>query len=172
MVPSIPWKWTGRLPVGHFDLIIIDESHRSIYSKYGAIFDYFDANLTGLTATPKSELDKNTFETFEMSKEQKHSSDLQQFSNFVIFLTEQGKVNVDVLFKDEALWPTQQLIADLYEKDRSVISKLLKNIFLDNELDENVICAQFARTTLHGTIEEKTQTKATKYYNLMRLSPD
>ena len=42
---------------GHFDLIIVDESHRSIYKKYQAIFDYFDANLLGLTATPKSEID-------------------------------------------------------------------------------------------------------------------
>jgi len=58
---------TREYGVGHFDLIIIDESHRSIYSKYGAIFDYFDANLIGLTATPKSELDKNTFEIFGMS---------------------------------------------------------------------------------------------------------
>src|SRR5699024_1496898 len=45
---------------GHFDLIIIDESHRSIYKKYQDIFNYFDAILLGLTATPKSDLDKNT----------------------------------------------------------------------------------------------------------------
>ena len=51
---------------GHFDLIIVDESHRSIYKKYQAIFDYFDANLLGLTATPKSEIDKNTYKIFEL----------------------------------------------------------------------------------------------------------
>ncbi len=51
---------------GHFDLIIIDESHRSIYKKFGAIFEYFDAKLVGLTATPKSDLDKNTYEVFEL----------------------------------------------------------------------------------------------------------
>lgn len=51
---------------GHFDLIIIDESHRSIYKKYKAIFDYFDAFLLGLTATPRSEVDKNTYSIFEM----------------------------------------------------------------------------------------------------------
>ena len=50
---------------GHFDLIIIDESHRSIFKKYRAIFDYFDAILVGLTATPKKDVDKNTFEFFE-----------------------------------------------------------------------------------------------------------
>lgn len=51
---------------GHFDLIIIDESHRSIYKKYQAIFDYFDSILLGLTATPKSDIDKNTYEVFEL----------------------------------------------------------------------------------------------------------
>lgn len=50
--------------VGHFDLIIIDESHRSIYKKYRSIFDYFDGILLGLTATPKDEVDKNTYEVF------------------------------------------------------------------------------------------------------------
>lgn len=49
---------------GHFDLIIIDEAHRSVYLKYKAIFEYFDALLIGLTATPKSEVDKNTYELF------------------------------------------------------------------------------------------------------------
>lgn len=51
---------------GHFDLIIIDESHRSIYKKYQAIFNYFDGILLGLTATPKNEIDKNTYEIFEL----------------------------------------------------------------------------------------------------------
>ena len=51
---------------GHFDLIIVDESHRSIYKKYQAIFDYFDALLIGLTATPKDEIDKNTYSVFDL----------------------------------------------------------------------------------------------------------
>lgn len=50
----------------HFDLIIIDESHRSIYKKYKDIFEYFDAMLLGLTATPKDEVDKNTYDVFEL----------------------------------------------------------------------------------------------------------
>lgn len=52
--------------VGHFDLIIIDESHRSVYKKYKAIFEYFDAILLGLTATPKDEVDKNTYDVFRL----------------------------------------------------------------------------------------------------------
>ena len=52
--------------VGHFDLIICDEAHRSIYNKYRDIFNYFDAPLVGLTATPKDEVEKNTYEIFEL----------------------------------------------------------------------------------------------------------
>ena len=51
---------------GHFDLIIVDEAHRSIYNKYKDIFTYFDALLIGLTATPKDEIDKNTYEIFDL----------------------------------------------------------------------------------------------------------
>lgn len=52
--------------VGHFDLIIVDEAHRSIYKKYQAIFEYFDGFLLGLTATPRSDIDKNTYKIFEL----------------------------------------------------------------------------------------------------------
>jgi type I restriction enzyme R subunit len=55
--------------VGHFDLIIVDEAHRSIYNRYKAIFDYFDATVVGLTATPKDGIDHNTFELFGCSNE-------------------------------------------------------------------------------------------------------
>lgn len=51
---------------GHFDLVICDEAHRSIYNKYKDIFNYFDAPLVGLTATPKDEIDKNTYEIFQL----------------------------------------------------------------------------------------------------------
>ncbi len=53
---------------GHFDLVICDEAHRSIYNKYKDIFNYFDAPLIGLTATPKDEIDKNTYEIFDLEK--------------------------------------------------------------------------------------------------------
>ncbi len=55
-----------RFGVGFFDLVIIDEAHRSVYQKYGAIFRYFDSLLVGLTATPREELDKNTYELFDL----------------------------------------------------------------------------------------------------------
>ena len=55
-----------RFGIGHFDLIVIDEAHRSIYAKYGALFDYFDCYLVGLTATPKDEVDRNTYSLFQL----------------------------------------------------------------------------------------------------------
>jgi type I restriction enzyme R subunit len=55
-----------RFGPGYFDLVIIDEAHRSIYQKYGTIFDYFDSLLVGLTATPKDEVDRNTYRLFNL----------------------------------------------------------------------------------------------------------
>ena len=55
-----------RFGVGHFDLIVIDEAHRSVYRKYKAIFDYFDSYLVGLTATPKGEVDRDTYRLFDL----------------------------------------------------------------------------------------------------------
>jgi type I restriction enzyme R subunit len=51
---------------GHFDLVVIDEAHRSVYQKYGAIFEWFDSLLVGLTATPKDEVDHNTYRLFQL----------------------------------------------------------------------------------------------------------
>ena len=55
-----------RFGAGHFDLVVIDEAHRSVYQQYGAIFDYFDRLLVGLTATPKDEIDRNTYALFDL----------------------------------------------------------------------------------------------------------
>jgi type I restriction enzyme R subunit len=59
---------TRRFGVGHFDLVVIDEAHRSVYQKYRAIFDYFDSFLVGLMATPKDEVDRNTYSLFDLEK--------------------------------------------------------------------------------------------------------
>ncbi|MBN2384605.1 DEAD/DEAH box helicase family protein [bacterium] len=56
----------ARFGVGHFDLVIIDEAHRSVYQRYGAIFEYFDSLLVGLTATPREEVHKNTYDLFDL----------------------------------------------------------------------------------------------------------
>ena len=96
----------------------------------------------------------------------KKADELQLLNNFVIFEAENGKVNMDVYFQNETLWLTQKRIAELFEKDRTVISKHLKNIFESGELIENSVCANFAHTTQHGAIKGKNQTKEVKFYNL------
>lgn len=55
-----------RFGTGHFDLVVIDEAHRSVFQKYRAIFDYFDSLLVGLTATPRDEIDRNTYSLFDL----------------------------------------------------------------------------------------------------------
>ncbi len=77
-------------------------------------------------------------------------NDLQKLSNFVIFKTEDGKVNIDVYFQDDTLWLTQKLIAELFGKGRSTVTEHIKNIFEDNELDERSVCRDFRHTTQHG----------------------
>ena len=57
-----------RFGIGHFDLVVIDEAHRSVYQKYRAIFEYFDSLLVGLTATPKDEIDVNTYGLFDLER--------------------------------------------------------------------------------------------------------
>ena len=57
-----------RFGAGHFDLLVIDEAHRSVFQKYRAIFDYFDSLLVGLTATPRDELDRNTYSLFDLEE--------------------------------------------------------------------------------------------------------
>lgn len=100
----------------------------------------------------------------------KNIKTLEKFSNFVIFQTATGKVNVDVFFQDETLWLTQKKIAALFEKGRSTITEHLKNIFNDGELDEKVACRNFRHATEHGAIKGKTQTQYTKYYNLKAIT--
>src|SRR5439155_5359209 len=57
-----------RFGVGYFDLVVIDEAHRSVYQKYRSIFEYFDSFLVGLTATPKDEIDVNTYGLFDLER--------------------------------------------------------------------------------------------------------
>ena len=71
-----------------------------------------------------------------------------KFSNFVISQTKTGNVNIEVFFHNDTIWLTQKKIAELFEKDRTVITKHLKNIFAESELDEKLVCANFAHTTI------------------------
>lgn len=82
------------------------------------------------------------------------------------FLMYEEDANIEVIVKDETIWATQKTIADLFDVDRSSISRHLKNIFETGELEEKVVSAEIAQTTQHGAMEGKTQTKKVKFYNL------
>jgi hypothetical protein len=79
-------------------------------------------------------------------------------------LTERIEVKIDE--ENETFWLTQEQIGQLFERNRTVISKHLKNIFSKQELDEELVSAFFAHTTAHGAVKGKSQVKMVKYYNL------
>ena len=83
-----------------------------------------------------------------------------------VVLYQSGEIELEISVKDETIWATVKDIAQLFDIDRSVVSRHIKNIFKDKELDEKVVCANFAHTTKHGALLNKTQTRELKYYNL------
>lgn len=87
-------------------------------------------------------------------------------SEIVIYQNSDNQTQVEVQFEGETFWLTQEQISQLFERDRTVITKHLRNIFKEGELAEEVVCANFAHTTQHGAIKGKTQEKQVKYYNL------
>ena len=84
----------------------------------------------------------------------------------VIYQTEDGKTQIDVRLENETVWLTQAQMAELVQKDRTVITRHINNVFKEGELEKEVVCAKFAHTTQHGAIEGKQQTKETVLYNL------
>ncbi|WP_042392688.1 DEAD/DEAH box helicase family protein [Streptacidiphilus carbonis] len=102
-----------RFGPGYFDLIVVDEAHRSIYQKYGAIFDYFDALLVGLTATPKDEIDRNTYRRFNL--EDGIPTDVYSLETAVSegYLVAPQAVNVPLKFQRGGI-----KYADLSEEDK------------------------------------------------------
>jgi type I restriction enzyme R subunit len=102
-----------RFGVGHFDLVVIDEAHRSVFQKYRAIFDYFDSLLVGLTATPKDEVARNTYELFSL--ENGVSTDVYGLDEAVKdgFLVPPKAVSVPTQFQREGI-----TYADLTEDEK------------------------------------------------------
>ncbi|MCP1100905.1 virulence RhuM family protein [Aequitasia blattaphilus] len=84
----------------------------------------------------------------------------------IIYQTEDGLTKIDVSMVDETVWLTQEQMAELFQRDKSTISRHIKNIFTERELDEKVVVAEFAITSQHGAMEGKTQSNITKFYNL------
>ena len=81
-------------------------------------------------------------------------------AEFLIFTSQTGEDSVEVRYQDETIWLTQKLMAGLFSVDRSVITKHLQNIFNDNELDQDSVCASFAHTAADG------KSYNTRFYNL------
>lgn len=87
-------------------------------------------------------------------------------TQFLIYEKDNNSVIADVIIKDETIWMTQKQMAELFEVDRTTISRHLNNIFADQELDIELVRAKIAHTTQHGAIEGLTQTSNVNYYNL------
>ena len=85
---------------------------------------------------------------------------------FLIYNTPTEQVEVEVVIKDETLWLTQKAMAELFGVGVPAISKHLKNIFIEGELNEEVVVSKMEITTTHGALANKTQTKETQFYNL------
>ena len=84
----------------------------------------------------------------------------------IVIYKPSGKIKMEVKTDGETVWLTQEQMCHLFGRERSVITKHVRNVFRDGELDERVVCAKFAHTTLHGAISGKTQTRDVVYYNL------
>ena len=87
-------------------------------------------------------------------------------NKIVIYQTEDGQTQIDVRLENETVWLTQAQMAELFQKDRTVITRHINNVFKEGELEKELVCAKFAHTTKHGSIVGKTQIQETVLYNL------
>jgi hypothetical protein len=83
-----------------------------------------------------------------------------------IYQANDGSTQINVQFEEDTVRLTQAQMAGLFERNRTVIGRHISNVFSENELDENVVCANFAHTTQHGAIKGKSQSIDARYYNL------
>ena len=86
--------------------------------------------------------------------------------NFLIYNTPEENISINAVVKEETIWLTQKAMSELFDVEVPAISKHLKNIFEEGELEEKVVISILETTTEHGAIVGKTQTKATNFYNL------
>lgn len=93
-------------------------------------------------------------------------NDLEEKNNLLIYKNKDGNVVVDAIYKDETLWLSQKGMSKVFEVGVPAISKHLKNIFEEKELDVTLVVSKMENTTNHGAIEGKTQTTEINMYNL------
>jgi prophage maintenance system killer protein len=91
---------------------------------------------------------------------------MKEDQKIVIYQTEDGKTQIDVRLENETVWLTQAQMAELFEKDRTVIGRHISNVFKEGELVREEVSAKIAHTTQHGAIKGKLQTQETTLYNL------
>lgn len=146
---------TKDFSIGRFDLIIVDEAHRSIFGRFGAIFDYFDSLLVGLTATPREDIDRSTYEVFDMEQGVPNFSyELQEAveDGFLVpykgFKRHSGHLRQGIKYNDltqdekdqlEKVWEYETTIKDVDEEEynRDIISKeMFTYIYNDNTIDK------------------------------------
>lgn len=87
-------------------------------------------------------------------------------NNIILYETNNGDLKLEVHLENETVWLTQNQMAELFGVQRPAITKHLKSIFADKELDEDMVSSILEQTTIHGAIKEKTQTQKVKLYNL------
>ena len=93
-------------------------------------------------------------------------NDMNKQMHYVLYHVDDSDVSVNAVIQNDSIWITQKAMAELFGVSLSSISRHLKNIFEENELDEKVVVAKISTTTQHGAIEGKTQTKDVNFYNL------
>lgn len=87
-------------------------------------------------------------------------------TDLIIYTTDDGITKVEATFDGDTVWLSQEQMAELFQKDKSTISRHIRNIFTEGELDETVVVAEIATTTPHGALKGKTQNHMTRFYNL------
>ena len=121
-----------KFTVGRFDLIIIDEAHRSIFNKYGAIFDYYDSLLVGLTATPKEEVDANTYSLFNCESGEPNFSYSLEEAVRDHYLVSYKLVNRKMKSMDEGI-----KYKELSDEDKARLALLTDENYDDDSLIKN-----------------------------------
>ena len=141
---------------GHFDLIIIDESHRSIYKKYKAIFEYFDACLIGLTATPKDEIDKNTYTIFDLENgvpTYAYEYEKAVEDGYLVDCTTievKSKIMEDVIKYDELSEEEKEEFEDTFDDDENIDKEIENNAVNEWLFNENTIDLVLNKLTNDG----------------------
>ena len=159
---------------GHFDLIIIDEAHRSIYKKYQAIFEYFDGLLVGLTATPRDDVDKNTYKFFQL--ENNVPTFVYEYDEAVRqkYLVDYHTISTTTKFIERGI-----KYSELKEEDREEYENLFEEGEVQEEISSNAINSWlFNRDTIKIILETVMQKglkveggdKLRKNYNICQKS--